>query len=63
VSSIAGVFISYARSDGLAFARHLRRWLEQQDVPLFQDLVSLVGGDDFLLQIYKAIDQADFWCC
>ena len=54
------VFISYARSDGLAFARRLRTWLEEKDIPLFQDLVSLVGGDDFLLQIYKAIDQTEF---
>jgi len=54
------VFISYARSDGLAFARGLRGWLEGKHVPLFQDLVSLVGGDDFPPQIYKAIDQVEF---
>jgi predicted nucleotide-binding protein len=54
------VFISYARSDGLAFARELRDWLEEKQVPLFQDLVSLVGGEDFLLQIYKAIEQVEF---
>ncbi len=54
------VFISYARSDGLPFSRRLRDWLEGKKIPLFQDLVSLVGGEDFLLQIYKAIDQVEF---
>jgi hypothetical protein len=54
------VFISYVRSDGLDFSRRLRAWLEEKGIPLFQDLVSLVGGEDFLLQIYKAIDQVEF---
>ena len=54
------VFISYARSDGLDFGRELRAWLENKGIPLFQDLVSLVAGQDFLLQIYKAIDQVEF---
>jgi TIR domain len=54
------VFISYARSDGLRFARKLRDRLEAEHIPLFQDVVSLVGGEDFLLQIYKAIDQVEF---
>jgi hypothetical protein len=54
------VFICYARSDGLDFARRLRAWLEEKGIPLFQDLVSLVGGEDFLLQIYKAIDEVEF---
>ncbi len=54
------LFISYARSDGLDFSRRLRGWLEEKGIPLFQDLISLVGGQDFLLQIYKAIDQVEF---
>ncbi len=54
------VFISYARCDGLTFARELRAWLEKKEIPLFQDLVSLEGGVDFLLQIYRAIDQVEF---
>ncbi len=45
------VFISYARSDGLDFSRRLRAWLEEKGIPLFQDLISLVGGQDFVLQI------------
>jgi len=54
------VFISYARRDGLPFSRRLRAWLEEKGIPIFQDLVSLTGGEDFLLQIYKAIDQVEF---
>src|SRR5271157_4279036 len=54
------VFISYARSDGLEFARRLRAWLEKNGIVPFQDLISLVGGEDFLQQIFKGIEQVEF---
>jgi len=54
------VFISYARSDGLPFARRLRAWLEKEGIVPFQDLISLVGGEDFLQQIFKGIEQVEF---
>ena len=54
------VFVSYARSDGLVFARRLRDWLEKKNINVWQDLVGMKGGEDFLLQIFKAIDQVKF---
>jgi WD40 repeat protein len=49
------IFISYARSDGLAPARQLRQRLEQEGFTLWQDLVALEGGRDWWTQIEEAI--------
>jgi hypothetical protein len=54
------VFLSYARSDGQEFARHLRTRLEAEHIPLWQDRVSLEGGRDWWLQIAEALDHVEF---
>ncbi len=56
----SGVFISYARSDGEAFAHRLRERLEKQNVPLWQDRVGMEGGRDWWLQITEALDNVAF---
>ncbi len=55
-----GVFISYARSDGEAFAHRLRQQLEKQNIKLWQDRVGLEGGRDWWLQITEALDNIAF---
>ncbi len=57
----SGVFISYARSDGEAFAHRLREHLEKQNIKLWQDRVALEGGRDWWLQITEALDNRDCW--
>jgi len=32
-----------------------RPWLEKEEIFVFQHLVSLVGGEDFLVEVYRAI--------
>jgi TIR domain-containing protein len=56
----SGVFISYARSDGEAFAHRLRQQLEKQNVPLWQDRVGMEGGRDWWSQITDALDNVAF---
>jgi hypothetical protein len=56
----SGVFISYARSDGEAFAHRLRQRLEKQQIKLWQDRVALEGGRDWWLQITEALDNVQF---
>ena len=55
-----GVFISYARSDGEAFAASLRARLEQEAIPLWQDRIGLEGGRDWWLQITEALGSVEF---
>lgn len=59
-TSRGGVFISYARSDGEAFAARLRERLEAEGVRLWQDRVGLEGGRDWWLQITEALDRVEF---
>ena len=54
------VFISYARSDGEAFATNLRQRLLKEHIPLWQDRVGMEGGRDWWLQITKALDRVEF---
>jgi len=54
------VFISYARSDGEEFARELRKRLEAENIPLWQDRVGMEGGRDWWLQITEALEQVEF---
>ena len=54
------VFLSYARSDGEAFARSLRDRLEAAQVPLWRDREGMEGGRDWWQQITAAIDHVDF---
>jgi hypothetical protein len=56
----SGVFISYSRKDGEEFAIDLRSQLEQQDIPVWHDRVSLEGGRDWWLQITDALDNVAF---
>jgi len=56
----SGVFISYARSDGEAFAHRLRERLEKQNIRLWQDRVGMEGGRDWWLQIAEALDNVAF---
>jgi hypothetical protein len=54
------VFISYSRIDGEAFAVSLREQLEKENIPLWQDRVSMEGGRDWWQQIVKALDKVEF---
>jgi hypothetical protein len=55
-----GVFISYSRSDGEAFADRLRTRLEKEGIPLWQDRVGMEGGRDWWLQITEALKKVEF---
>jgi hypothetical protein len=57
-----GVFISYARSDGEEFATQLRLKLEreQPNIKLWQDRAQMLGGDDWWLQIERALNEVEF---
>ena len=60
-SAVARIFVSYARSDGKAFARELRRRLqEEHGFPLWQDLADMEGGRDWWQQIAEAIDHVEY---
>jgi WD40 repeat protein len=54
------VFISYARSDGEAFATDLRKRLLAKHIPLWQDRVGMEGGRGWWQQITEALDQVEF---
>jgi NB-ARC domain/TIR domain/WD domain, G-beta repeat len=56
----SGVFISYARSDGEAFAHRLRQQLEKHNISLWQDRTGMEGGRDWWLQIAEALDNVAF---
>jgi WD40 repeat protein len=56
----SGVFISYARSDGEAFANDLRQRFEEAGIPFWQDRVGMEGGEDWWLQITEALDRVEF---
>jgi hypothetical protein len=55
-----GVFISYSRSGGEAFAQPLRMRLEREGIPLWQDRVGLEGGRDWWLQITEALNKVEY---
>jgi hypothetical protein len=56
----ASVFLSYARSDGEAFARRLRERLEAEGIALWRDREGMEGGRDWWQQITAAIDEVEF---
>ncbi len=60
LSPPALLFISYARDDGEKAAGELRLRLEQENIPLWQDCVSMEGGRDWWQQIVEALDQVTF---
>jgi WD40 repeat protein len=55
-----GVFVSYARSDGEAFARKLVRDLEAEGLEVWMDRLEMYGGRGWQQQIVDAIGQAAF---
>ena len=56
----ASVFVSYARSDGEAFARALRERLLGAGIALWRDREGMEGGRDWWQQITAAIDGVDY---
>ena len=54
------VFLSYARADGEPFTTKLRKRLEAEHIPLWQDRVGLEGGKDWWLQIAEALEKVEF---
>jgi WD40 repeat protein len=53
------VFISYARQEGGACARHIRQRLEQAGIAVWQDIDGIPGGDDWKRAIEAAIRHPD----
>jgi len=51
------IFVSYARSDGEAFARNLREQLQAQGFSLWHDRQDMAGGRDWWLQITEAVER------
>jgi hypothetical protein len=41
-------FISYSRKDGTEFAAWLRGWLGERNLSVWQDIIALEGGRDWL---------------
>jgi len=56
----ASVFLSYARSDGEAFAKRLRERLVAAGISLWRDREGMEGGRDWWQQITAAIDEVEF---
>lgn len=54
------IFVSYARSDGEAFARALRERLAAQGFSLWHDRQDMEGGRDWWRQITEAIDTVEY---
>jgi len=54
------IFLSYARSDGEAFARALRRRLESEGFSLWQDRTRMEGGKDWWEQIDAALRVVEY---
>ena len=52
------VFLSYARKDGQAFAELVRARLTGLGYDVWQDVVDMVGGQDWWLQIEERIQRA-----
>ena len=57
-----GVFLSYARSDGEAFANALRKRLNQDlpSLPVWQDRPEIEGGVGWWRQIETALERVEF---
>ena len=54
------IFLSYARSDGEAFARALRQRLESEGFSLWQDRTRMEGGKDWWEQIDAALRVVEY---
>jgi WD40 repeat protein len=51
------VFISYSTKDGAAFARVVRRLIEDEGLSVWQDIIALEGGRDWWSQIVAALSS------
>jgi hypothetical protein len=49
------IFISYSRKDGAECAAKLRKWLLDENLSVWQDLIALEGGRDWWSQIEDAL--------
>ena len=58
--SKARIFISYSQKDGEKFTKKLERYLEKENIPLWQDRVGIEGGRDWWLQTTDALDKVEF---
>lgn len=56
---MTSVFISYARSDGLALASRLREALDEVGHRTWMDVDAILGGDAWAAAIEQAIDECD----
>ena len=54
------IFVSYARSDGKAFARRLSERLRAEGFSLWRDLADMEGGRDWWQQIEEAIRAIEY---
>jgi hypothetical protein len=52
------IFVCYARSDGLAFAKEFERRLRQHGITAWRDQAHMEGGEDISDQLLRAIDEA-----
>ncbi len=59
MSDAPRIFISYARADGLEYARELRARLESR-FSLWHDIADLHGGDDWWRQVTDVIDHVQY---
>jgi hypothetical protein len=59
-SARSGVFISYARQDGEAFARTLRSQVEAKHIPVWQDRTGMEGGRDWWEQVKEALNHVEY---
>lgn len=55
-----GVFVSYSRKDGEAFAIDLRKRITDRGIQVWQDLTHMEGGRDWWEQIKDALNQVEF---
>src|SRR6516164_4685120 len=49
------IFISYSRKDGAECAAKLRKWLLNENLSVWQDIIALEGGRDWWSQIEDAL--------
>lgn len=57
---MARIFLSYARSDGAAFARELRAKLEAHGLSVWQDLTDIHPGANWWAEIRAAVSEVEY---
>ncbi|NRF71207.1 TIR domain-containing protein [Aquincola sp. S2] len=56
----SGVFVSYSRKDGEAFAHDLRTRLQERGIVVWHDRIGMEGGRDWWEQIKQALNRVEF---